>query len=51
LDPAWARAVRAQCRAAGVPLFVKQMSKKAPIPPDLLIRQFPAVRASERPND
>jgi protein gp37 len=42
MDPAWARAVRAQCAAAGVPLFVKQMPRKAPIPPDLLIRQFPS---------
>jgi protein gp37 len=41
LDHEWARAVRAQCAGAGVPLFVKQMSSKRPIPPDLFIRQFP----------
>jgi hypothetical protein len=29
-DPA--RAVRDQCAAAGVPFFMKQMSRKAPIP-------------------
>jgi protein gp37 len=43
MDPRWACAVRDQCRAAGVPLFVKQMSKKAPIHPDLQIREFPKV--------
>jgi protein gp37 len=43
MDPDWARAVRDQCRAAGIPFFFKQMARKAPIPPDLLIREFPAV--------
>jgi len=41
MDPAWARAIRDQCRAAGVPLFLKQMSKRARIPPDLMVREFP----------
>jgi protein gp37 len=44
MDPNWARMVRDQCAKAGVPLFVKQMARRAPIPPDLFIRQFPAVR-------
>ena len=43
LDPQWARAVRDQCREAGIPFFMKQMAKGAPIPPDLQLRQFPAV--------
>jgi protein gp37 len=43
MDPRWARAIRDQCRRAGIPLFVKQMSRKAPIPPDLLIREFPRL--------
>jgi protein gp37 len=43
LDPDWARAVRDQCTAAGVPFFMKQMAKGAPIPPDLQIRQFPSL--------
>jgi len=30
-----------QCAAAGIPLFVKQRSAKAPLPPDLYIRQLP----------
>lgn len=37
----WARSLRDQCVAAGTAFFMKQMSKKAPIPDDLLIRQFP----------
>ncbi len=41
MDPDWARSVRDQCAAAGVPFFMKQMSKKAPIPEDLAIRQWP----------
>ena len=37
-----ARDLRDQCSAAGVPFFMKQMTNKAPIPDDLLIREFPA---------
>jgi protein gp37 len=43
MDPAWARVLRAQCRASGVPFFMKQMAGGAPIPPDLQLRQFPAA--------
>ena len=43
MDPDWARAVRDQCKEAGIPFFMKQMAKGAPIPPDLQIRQFPSV--------
>jgi protein gp37 len=39
--PSWARAIRDQCVASGVPFFMKQMARKEPIPPDLLVRQFP----------
>ena len=41
MDPAWARSVRDQCKVAGVPFFMKQMSGGAPIPDDLLIREWP----------
>lgn len=41
MDPAWARTMRENCRIYSVPFFMKQMTKKAPIPDDLLIRQFP----------
>lgn len=37
----WARSLRDQCKAAGVPFFMKQMTKKAPIPDDLMVREFP----------
>jgi len=45
MHPDWARDVRDQCRAAGVALFVKQMSRREVIPDDLMIREFPASRS------
>jgi protein gp37 len=42
MDPKWARAIRDQCAASGIAFFMKQMSKRQPIPPDLFLRQFPA---------
>lgn len=41
VDLAWIRSIRDQCLAAGVPLFVKQIDKRIPIPDDLMIRQWP----------
>jgi protein gp37 len=48
MHPDWARSLRDQCQAAGVPFFMKQMSgpRKAtmpPIPDDLMVREFPNV--------
>ena len=43
MRPSWARAVRDQCTAAHIPFFMKQMAGKRPIPPDLLIREFPRL--------
>lgn len=40
MHPDWARSLRDQCAAAEVPFFMKQMTKKAPIPDDLMIREF-----------
>jgi protein gp37 len=40
MEADWARALRDQCRASGIPFFMKQMAKKEPIPPGLLIREF-----------
>ncbi len=37
----WARLIRDQCQAAGVPFFMKQIDKIQPIPNDLMIREFP----------
>jgi protein gp37 len=43
MRPSWARDIRDQC-LAGVPFYMRGMSHNRPTPPDLLIRQFPAVR-------
>jgi protein gp37 len=40
-DPAWFRSMRDQAAALGRAFFMKQMTKKAPIPADLMIREFP----------
>lgn len=47
-DPDWARSLRDECRAAGVPFFMKQLGGARPgsrledLPEDLRIREFPA---------
>jgi protein gp37 len=41
MDPQWARDIRDQCKAAGVPFFMKNMSGREPIPKDLMVREFP----------
>jgi protein gp37 len=43
MHPAWVRALRDQCVEAGVPFFMRAMTNKELIPPDLYIRQFPAL--------
>ena len=43
----WLRDIRDQCRAAGVPLFVKQIDKVIPIPDDLMIREWPEAKGFE----
>lgn len=40
-DPDWFRSLRDQCASQGVAYFHKQMTRKAPIPADLRVRQFP----------
>lgn len=40
-DPEWGRLLRDQCAAAGVQFFGKQHDKVQPLPPDLLVREFP----------
>jgi len=44
MEPKWAYDLRDQCQLFGVSFFMKQMTKKAPIPADLLIREFPQRR-------
>jgi protein gp37 len=43
MDLAWARALRDQCKEAGVRFFMLQCDRRQPIPQDLFVRQFPAV--------
>ena len=43
MDPAWARNLRDECAGAGVKFFMKQMTGKASIPDDLLVREFPSA--------
>jgi protein gp37 len=41
MDPDWARDVRDQCAAAGVPFFFKKAGQGKPTPDDLAIREWP----------
>lgn len=43
----WAYSMKAQCEAAGVPYFFKQIDKVLLIPEDLMIRQFPRIDKPE----
>jgi protein gp37 len=44
MKPDWARALYAQCKAAGIPFFLRGMHTGARIPPDLVgLRQFPKL--------
>jgi protein gp37 len=43
MNPAWARSIRDQCSAAGVPFHLKQMTRKALVPADLQIQERPRV--------
>jgi protein gp37 len=45
MRPEWARALRNECRTAGIAFFMKQMTRKAAIPADLMVRQYPQARA------
>ena len=41
MEADWARKVRDECQAAGVSFFMKQLSRRQPIPADLQIREIP----------
>lgn len=41
MDPSWARGLHEACAIAGTKFFMKQMTGKKPIPPDLMVREFP----------
>jgi len=40
----WARRLLDQCHKLGVAFFLKQMTARAPIPDDLMVREFPRCR-------
>ena len=41
VDMDWMRAIKDDCKSAGVPVFIKQIDKVIHIPDDLMIREFP----------
>jgi protein gp37 len=43
MDLAWARSLRDQCLAAGIPFHCYQVTNRAEPPEDLLIQQFPRI--------
>jgi protein gp37 len=43
MEPRWARDIRDASGRLGRAFFMKQMTKKAPIPDDLLVREFPVA--------
>jgi protein gp37 len=43
METAWARALGAQCRASGIPFFMRAMQSGEYVQPDLHIREFPSV--------
>src|SRR5690606_9043214 len=44
MRPDWARDLMNQCAEVGVAFFMKQMTGKKPVPPELLVRQWPERR-------
>jgi len=46
MNPDWARYLREQCKDTGTAFFMKQMTGKAEIPADLLVREFPTPPTS-----
>jgi protein gp37 len=45
MEPQWAADIKADCAERGVAFFMKQMTAKKPIPPSLLLREFPQGEA------
>jgi protein gp37 len=41
MDPDWAWSLRVQCREAGVPFWMLQMSNRQPVPFELWVREVP----------
>ena len=49
MQPEWARSLKLLCQERGVAFFMKQMTRRAPIPDDLFVRQWPPAAASATP--
>jgi protein gp37 len=45
MEPRWAADIKADCAERGVAFFMKQMTRKKPIPPSLMLREFPQAEA------
>ena len=45
MEPQWAADIKADCSERGVAFFMKQMTRKKPIPPHLMLREFPLAEA------
>ena len=41
MNPEWARALKDQCKIAGVPFFFKKESKGIPVPDYIKVREYP----------
>lgn len=41
MDLHWARLIKEECQAAGVPFFMKKVAPRTEPPPDLMVREFP----------
>ena len=41
MDLDWARSIRDECKAVGVPFFMKKMATKVPLPEDLRVQEYP----------
>jgi protein gp37 len=46
MNPQWACDVLGQCAEASLPFFMKQMSGRQPIRPDLFVHQFPVMASA-----
>lgn len=45
--PSWAKSLKDQCHAAGIPFFMKQIDKVKPIPAFLMVREFPVLEVPQ----
>ena len=46
MEASWARSLRDQCAKQEIAFFMKQMTRRVPIPGDLMVRQFPKAETA-----